>query len=61
MQALIFDLDGTLRDKLIEYKHYVCKHGDDMPEIAGSRWGQKTTGQRCGRGQRCRQDRGDEE
>jgi hypothetical protein len=24
MHALIFDLDGTLRDKLIEHKHYVC-------------------------------------
>jgi xylulose-5-phosphate/fructose-6-phosphate phosphoketolase len=32
-------LKQALRDKLIEHKHYVCKHGDDMPEIAGWRWG----------------------
>ena len=25
--------------KLSEHRHYVCKHGDDMPEIAGWRWG----------------------
>jgi hypothetical protein len=31
----------ALRDKLIDHKHYVCKHGDDMPEIAGWRWGQQ--------------------
>ena len=29
----------ALQDKLIDHKHYVCKHGDDMPEIAGWRWG----------------------
>jgi xylulose-5-phosphate/fructose-6-phosphate phosphoketolase len=31
----------ALRDKLIEHKHYVCKHGDDMLEIAGWRWSQR--------------------
>ena len=36
----------ALRDKLIDHKHYVCKHGDDMPEIAGWRWGR---GEKAGR------------
>jgi xylulose-5-phosphate/fructose-6-phosphate phosphoketolase len=26
---------------VIEHKHYICKYGDDMPEIAGWRWGQQ--------------------
>jgi len=34
-------LKQGLRDKLIEHKQYVCKHGDDMPEIAGWRWSQE--------------------
>jgi xylulose-5-phosphate/fructose-6-phosphate phosphoketolase len=31
----------ALRDKLIDHKQYIGKHGDDMPDIAGWRWGQQ--------------------
>jgi xylulose-5-phosphate/fructose-6-phosphate phosphoketolase len=31
----------ALRDKLIDHKNYVRKHGDDMPEIAGWRWNEE--------------------
>ena len=30
-----------IHNKLLEHKEYIAKHGDDMPEIAGWRWGQK--------------------
>jgi len=30
-----------LREKLIDHKHYIEKHGDDMPEISGWRWGKR--------------------
>ena len=31
-------LKQTLQDKLIEHKHYVNKHGQDMPEVRNWKW-----------------------
>jgi xylulose-5-phosphate/fructose-6-phosphate phosphoketolase len=30
----------AIRDKLIDHKEYICRYGDDMPEITGWSWGQ---------------------
>jgi xylulose-5-phosphate/fructose-6-phosphate phosphoketolase len=33
----------AIRDRLLDHKHYIQEHGDDMPEVAGWRWGARTT------------------
>ncbi|HME86332.1 MAG TPA: hypothetical protein VKG91_17750, partial [Roseiarcus sp.] len=29
----------AIRDKLIDHKEYICRYGDDMPEIKDWTWG----------------------
>jgi xylulose-5-phosphate/fructose-6-phosphate phosphoketolase len=37
-------LKQQLQDKLVEHKHYIRTHGEDMPEIRNWRWGAEETG-----------------
>ncbi len=32
-------LKQQLSDKLVEHKHYIAKHGQDLPEIRNWKWG----------------------
>ena len=41
----------AIRDKLIDHKHCICQHGEDMPEVKDWRWAGRRTGARTGYGE----------
>jgi xylulose-5-phosphate/fructose-6-phosphate phosphoketolase len=38
LQSIGAHAQQLLRDKLIEHRHYIIKHGEDMPEILNWQW-----------------------
>ena len=38
----------AIRDKLMEHKAYICRYGDDMPDIKGWTWGHRAVAPRGG-------------
>jgi xylulose-5-phosphate/fructose-6-phosphate phosphoketolase len=38
-------LKQQMEDKLIEHKHYINKHGEDLPEIRNWKWGNPSRGE----------------
>jgi xylulose-5-phosphate/fructose-6-phosphate phosphoketolase len=38
----------AIRDKLMEHKAYICRYGDDMPDIKDWTWGHAAVARRAG-------------
>ena len=36
----IADLKEMLKEKLIEHREYICKNGQDLPEVRNWKWNQ---------------------
>jgi xylulose-5-phosphate/fructose-6-phosphate phosphoketolase len=43
LQARAAYAKQAIRNKLIDHKQYIARHGDDMPEITRWRWGQEAS------------------
>jgi len=44
LQSRAADLIQTMREKLIEHRHYITTYGDDMPEVKDWKWGAVAVG-----------------